>query len=115
MDIENNNDLDDIDNNIIKNTKIFINKKNEEISVIYNYNIKLSEYENTNNFNQKLFSINNNYINNLIYFDKKDYYKLYFVIKKKLTKLKSKPILMNLFKFLSIPLSKQFLMANYNN
>ena len=115
MDIENNNDLDDIDNNIIKNTKIFINKKNEEISVIYNYNIKLSEYENTNNFNQKLFSINNNYINNLIYFDKKDYYKLFFVIKKKLTKLKSKPILMNLFKFLSIPLSKQFLMANYNN
>ena len=115
MDIENNNDLDDIDNNIIKNTKIFINKKNEEISVIYNYNIKLSEYENTNNFNQKLFSINNNYINNLIYFDKKDYFKLYFVIKKKLTKLKSKPILMNLFKFLSIPKSKQYLMANYNN
>ena len=115
MDIENNNDLDDIDNNIIKNTKIFIDKKNEEVSVIYNYNIKLSEFENTNNFNRKLFSINNNYINNLIYFDKKDYYKLYFVIKKKLTKLKSKPILMNLFKFLSIPLSKQFLMANFNN
>ena len=115
MDIESNNDLDDIDNNIIKNTKIFIDKKNEEVSVIYNYNIKLSEFENTNNFNRKLFSINNNYINNLIYFDKKDYYKLYFVIKKKLTKLKSKPILMNLFKFLSIPLSKQFLMANFNN
>ena len=115
MDIDYNNDLNDIDNHIIKNTKIFINKKNEEISVIYNYNIKLYEFENINNFNQKLFSINNNYINNLIYFDKKDYFKLYFVIKKKLTKLKSKPILMNLFKFLSIPKSKQYLMANYNN
>ena len=83
--------------------------------IYYNDNIKINGNE-KRDFNKRLFSQNSGNIGEpKILHIKDDYYKCLYCISKSQRKLKAKPILMTIFKFLTLPRGRQYIIANYNN
>ena len=88
--------------------------KNDTV-IYYNDNIRTNTND-RRDFNKRLFSHNSSNIGEIKKLHlKNDYLNCLYCISKSQKKLKAKPILMNIFKFLTLPRGRQYIVANYNN
>ena len=101
-----------LDDNL--NDSILWNNNNDTI-VYYSDNKVINEND-RRDFNKKLFSYSSGNVGiGRKLHNKTEYLNCLYSICKAQKKLKAKPILMGIFKFLSQPKGRQFLVANYNN
>ena len=88
---------------------------NNDTVIYYNDNIMINEND-RRDFNKRLFSHSSGNVGEpkkLLL--KHDYLTCLYCISRSQKKLKAKPILMNIFKFLTLPRGRQYIIANYNN